>query len=246
MALKEEMERQGNWLFRYRSILAIGILLFALVIFIEMKLNHSPLSVCDYIFEYFCLLISLTGLGIRMYTVGYSPKNTSGSNTIQGQLADTLNTTGIYSLVRNPLYLGNFFMWLGLAMLTENAWFVVCFILLYWMYYERIIFAEEQFLERKFGEEYTEWAARVPVFIPNFNKFSKPELKFNINKVLFKEKNGFFALFLLFSFFNIIEENIRKHTHYNMVFITGCLVATVGYLIMKWLKTNPRFFNENL
>ncbi|MGJ1433021.1 methyltransferase family protein [Sphingobacterium spiritivorum] len=243
MALKEEMEQQGNWLFRYRSILPVGILVLALIIFIEMKLKQSPLSACDYVFESFCLLISLAGLLIRAYTVGYSPKNTSGRNTAQGQVADTLNTTGIYSVVRNPLYLGNFFMWLGLALLTENVWFVISFILLYWMYYERIIFAEEQFLERKFGDQYTEWAKRVPVFIPNFNKFSKPDIKFNIIKVLLKEKNGFFALFLLFSFFNVIEEYIRKHTHYNMVFITGFLIAMVSYLVLKWLKVNMS--NEN-
>ncbi|MGB8874133.1 MAG: hypothetical protein WCC75_12145, partial [Desulfobaccales bacterium] len=45
---------------------------------------------------------------------GLPPRGTSGRNT-QGQVAETLNTTGIYSLVRNPLYLGNFLIWLGLS-----------------------------------------------------------------------------------------------------------------------------------
>jgi len=82
------------------------------------------------------------GLFIRAYAVGHTPANTSGRNTKE-QLADELNTTGIYSMVRHPLYLGNFFMWLGAAVLTKNGWFIVAFILLYWIYYERIMFAEE-------------------------------------------------------------------------------------------------------
>jgi len=102
-------------------------------------------------------LISLCGLAIRVYTVGHTPANTSGRNTA-GQLAESLNTTGIYSLVRHPLYLGNFFMWLGVALLIANFWFVIAFVFAYWIYYERIMFAEEQFLRTKFGPTYVEWA----------------------------------------------------------------------------------------
>ena len=62
-------------------------------------------------------------------------------------------------------------MWLGAALLIANAWFVVVFILVYWVYYERIMYAEEQFLRRKFGTVYTDWAAHTPAFIPSFKHF---------------------------------------------------------------------------
>lgn len=108
MALKEDFEQQGNWLFRYRSFLPIGILLIGLMVFIHSTLVHHALVCTDTYYEFIFLMVSLLGLGIRIYTVGYTPKNTSGRNTAEGQVADTLNTTGIYSIVRHPLYLGNF------------------------------------------------------------------------------------------------------------------------------------------
>ena len=93
-------------------------------------------------------------------------KSISGRNTVQGQIADELNTKGLYSIVRNPLYVGNYFLWLGIAMLTCNPWFIAIFTLIFWIYYERIVFAEEEFLRKKFGDAYLEWTVRTPIFIP--------------------------------------------------------------------------------
>ncbi len=101
-------------------------------------------------------------------TVGFTPKNTSGRNTSAGQIADELNATGIYSLVRHPLYLGNFFMWLGPVLFLRSFVVIVFFVLIYWLYYERIMFAEEQFLRRKFGETYDKWSEKVRSLIPSF------------------------------------------------------------------------------
>lgn len=117
-------------------------------------------------------------------------------------MADSLNTTGIYSLVRHPLYLGNFLMWLGVSLLTCHAGFILLFVLAYWLYYERIMFAEEQFLRCKFGKRYLTWANRTPAIIPDFKSFTPPRLPFSWKKVIKKEKNGIFALFLTFSLFD--------------------------------------------
>src|SRR5690625_4190690 len=115
----------------------------------------------------FAVLVSIAGLSIRLVTIGFTSKNTSGRNTTEGQVADTLNTTGIYSTVRHPLYLGNFLMWLGIALWTGNFWFIISFCLFYWVYYERIMFAEESFLRKKFGDRYLEWAEQTPAFFPS-------------------------------------------------------------------------------
>ncbi|WP_345990897.1 isoprenylcysteine carboxylmethyltransferase family protein [Chryseobacterium sp. Chry.R1] len=244
MALKEELEKQGNWLFKYRSTLPIGILFIGFVVSVQMNLKEETTS-CEILYELACLLISAVGLGIRVYTVGYTPKNTSGRNTSEGQVADTLNTTGIYSVVRNPLYLGNFFMWLGLALFTQNLWFIVSFILFYWIYYERIIYAEEQFLERKFGEKYRNWASKVPVFIPNLGLFRKNELSFSLKKVLKKEKNGLFAMFLIFTLFDITGEWIRDHSDHNLLFISGTIITMMMYFVLKVLKMKTRLLENN-
>ncbi|AZB09044.1 DUF1295 domain-containing protein [Chryseobacterium sp. G0162] len=243
MALKEELEKQGNWLFKYRSFLPIGILFVGLIVFIQTNLQEKT-SDCIIYYEFLFLLVSLVGLAIRIYTVGYTPKNTSGRNTAEGQVADTLNTTGIYSMVRNPLYLGNFFMWLGPALMTENIWFIISFILFYWIYYERIIYAEEQFLERKFGNNYRAWADKVPVFIPKLGRFTSNRLSFSIKKVIKKEKNGLFAVFLIFMVFDLIGEWIKEHDHYNMIFMIGCIVTMLIYIVLKIIKTRT-FYLEN-
>ncbi|TFH19804.1 MAG: lipid A phosphate methyltransferase, partial [Bacteroidia bacterium] len=152
--------------------------------------------------------------------------------------------TGIYSVVRHPLYLGNFFMWLGPAMLTGNLWFILVFCLFYWIYYERIMFAEEQFLRGKFGASYLEWSETVPAFVPRFKGFVKSDLSFSWKKVLKKEKNGFAALFLIFCAFDVTGELIQHQSNYNLVFLAGCAISVLAYVILKFLKTRTGVLNE--
>jgi protein-S-isoprenylcysteine O-methyltransferase Ste14 len=239
MALQEEFEQQGVWLFKYRGTLPVLILLIGMGIYAYAALNPALFIIQDpkikNYFLIFCIAVSLFGQYIRAYTVGHTPKNTSGRNTGK-QVADTLNTTGIYSTVRHPLYVGNFFMWLGPALLTENLWFIIAFILFYWVYYERIMFAEEQFLRRKFGEVYTSWAAKTPAFIPNFKNFVKPNLSFSWKKVFKKEKNGFAAIFIIFCAFDVLAELLKGTQNFNIYLIIAAAISILIYLILKALK----------
>jgi hypothetical protein len=176
--------------------------------------------------------------------VGHTPKNTSGRNT-EKQLADELNTSGIYSVVRHPLYLGNFFMWLGVAMLAENPWFVGLFIFLYWIYYERIMFAEEQFLRKEFGRIYLDWAQGTPAVIPSFKNRTAPDMSFSWKKVLKKEKNGFFAIFLVFFIFQCTGNLINKIDiiQINWLFYST-IFSGVLYLILKIIKNTSHLLDE--
>jgi len=123
MSLIEEMEQQGSFLFRHRGTLPIIILLFGMVFFAfsewRRKTFGDPALPFDRFDQVVALFFCLLGFFIRAYTVGHSPPNTSGRNTAK-QVADELNTSGVYSIVRHPLYVGNFFMWLGVAVLTMN------------------------------------------------------------------------------------------------------------------------------
>ncbi|APY10434.1 lipid A phosphate methyltransferase [Seonamhaeicola sp. S2-3] len=248
MALQEEFEQQGNWLFKYRSFLPLIILVIGTTLYLRTEiypetfiLEETPYEIY---YEMFALIVSLIGLFIRIYTVGHTPKNTSGRNTKQGQVADTLNTSGMYSIVRHPLYVGNYLMWLGPAMLTGHFWFIVAFTLFYWVYYERIMYAEEQFLRTKFGKQYLEWSKNVPTFIPNFKNFKKSKLPFSWRKVLKKEKNGLFALFLIFCVFDILGEIIENETDYNYFLIGMSLLTGLSYMVLKYLKKRTHLLDE--
>ncbi|MFM9826027.1 methyltransferase family protein [Flavobacterium sp.] len=246
MALQEELEQQGIWLFKYRGKLPTIVLLIGAILYFQTKIN--PEIFCleetpyEIYYELFCLLVSLLGLSIRIYTVGHTPKNTSGRNRNE-QIADTLNTSGSYSVVRHPLYLGNFFMWMGPALLTANFWFLIAFCFFYWIYYERIMFAEEQFLRRKFSAIYTDWAQTLPAFVPSFKKYKKPELPFSWIKIIKKEINGIAGIFIIFSIFDISGHLIQNQNNYNYFIIVTAVFLLVFNLVMRFLKKKTTLLN---
>ena len=237
MALQEELKTQGDFLFKNRSYLPLIILVIGLSVFIHSEYQNKIIdNRIPELFNYIWLSISLFGLYIRVVTVAHTPKNTSGRNTKEGQIAEQLNTTGIYSIVRHPLYLGNFFMWLGVAMLTNNTWFVIAFILLYALYYERIMYAEESFLIQKFGDTYLDWAKNTPAFIPSFKYYQKAKYSFSIKKALKKEKNGLAAVFLIFWVFSFTGKMVKgKAIEFDFWFY-GALASTMIYIVLKIVK----------
>jgi protein-S-isoprenylcysteine O-methyltransferase Ste14 len=196
MPMIEEFEVAGKWLFRWRSYLPL-VLIVAVIASIDHFSYPYQSHFLDELWEVGCLLIGLFGLTIRALTAGFVPRNTSGRNTVH-QVADTLNTTGMYSIVRNPLYLGNFFMWLAISLFLRVWWVPLIYILSFALFYERIIFTEEMFLRRKFGDEYLAWASRTPAFFPRFSQWCKPELKFSFRVVLRREYQSFYAMIAAF------------------------------------------------
>jgi protein-S-isoprenylcysteine O-methyltransferase Ste14 len=137
MSLRAEFEKAGSWLFCHRSLLAlptIPIIIAGLWSF--RYLGNSRLL--DEWWDAACLVTSYFGLAVRILTVGYVPRRTSGRNT-KAQVANTLNTTGMYSLMRHPLYLGNYLAVLGLAMFFHTWWMALIITCIYVLYYERII-----------------------------------------------------------------------------------------------------------
>jgi protein-S-isoprenylcysteine O-methyltransferase Ste14 len=202
MALIHEFERSGNWLFKRRSWLPLLLVICGIVV---MNYEDRQAIIFSSTKELIFLGISIFGEVLRIITVGHAPGNTSGRNTAAGQLADEINTTGIYSVIRHPLYVANFFMWLGPVLFLRSFWFTVVFILIYWLYYERIIFAEEQFLRRKFGIEYDEWSENVRAVIPGFRNYTPPRLRFSFKTVLRREYNSFLNIFIIFSALDIIR-----------------------------------------
>ena len=237
MALQHEMVKQGNFLFRHRGTLPILIIIPALLLR-YCGIQTDSLATQASIITYLAYGIALIGLCIRFIVVGHAAPNTSGRNT-QGQMADTINSNGLYSVVRHPLYLGNFLMWLGPALLTLHSWFIVAFILLYWVYYERIMLAEEDYLRNKFGQPYEEWAAGRPAFIPDLAKWKPYENKLLLYKAIYQEKTGFLWLNLIFWLFGALNAHsiaaaLTSLAPWNILL----LISIVLYILLKLTKRN--------
>jgi len=244
MALVEQFRRQGDFLFRYRSFFPIPLFIVGLVYFCFTHYYFACNATPKYLF-YVGLGVGLFGQFIRAIIIGYVPKGTSGRNT-EKQVADVLNTKGMYSIVRHPLYLGNFFMWLGIALVTGSVWFVIAFCLVYWIYYERIMFAEEAFLREKFGETYLEWANGVPSFIPKISQWKSAGTFFSFRIVLKREYIGLFNLLVILFLFYILSELFtnRWHVSFNepsdYVWLGIFVFAILQFIVVRFLHKKTK------
>ena len=199
MALIHSFEKSGNYFFRNRSYIPVILFLAAVpVVFITgtPEINSSVIVTI----QVFTIVVSFAGFVVRAITIGTTPAGTSGRNTTEGQVAEALNTKGIYSVIRHPLYLGNYLMWSGIVLFSYNICFFIIVSLAYWLYYERIMFAEERFLEKKFGKIYLDWSLTAPAFIPRFRNYTRSSIPFSCKSVFRREYSGVLATVFGFAF----------------------------------------------
>jgi len=243
MSLLQSMERQGNFLFKYRG--QFPIILFALAIPFIYSTDYSKIT--EDIQNHLLLTaitISIAGFLIRFYTIGNTPRGTSGRNTKE-QIADVLNSTGMYSIVRHPLYLGNYLIWIGIAGASFNVYFLIILSLIFWVYYERIIFAEERFLEKKFGDDYLNWSSRLPAFFPSIYDFKKSKTSFSILTILRREYASVLAAVIGFTFIELIKHHAATNNWHISTLNLRLLIATlIVVLILKSLRKFTTFLSE--
>jgi protein-S-isoprenylcysteine O-methyltransferase Ste14 len=235
MALKDELERSGNVLFRWRSyppILFFGVVLWGMRDFHYPRGSH----VLAHLWEVFCIVPVLSGLALRMWAIGASGPKTSGGNRRE-QIAEEVNTTGAYSIVRHPLYLGILLIWTGVAMFPRSIGIVVVIWLLFWVYYERIMIAEESFLERKFGAVYKEWSDRTPAIMPSFSRYVKSRYKYSLAKALRREYSAWLAaaipLFVLEQYGSYV---MTGRLTFNRAWVIGIVVVIILSASVRALK----------
>jgi protein-S-isoprenylcysteine O-methyltransferase Ste14 len=102
--------------------------------------------------------IALPGSLLRLWAAGHIEK---GKVLTQG---------GPYALTRNPLYLGSFFMALGIIIAGQGYWLLPAFVVFFVVFYFPVMKAEEQELLAGYGERFIEYSKRVPLFLPSFSK----------------------------------------------------------------------------
>lgn len=96
-----------------------------------------------------------------------------------------LSMSGPYALTRNPLYLGNFFLGLGVVVICANWILVVIYIVGYIVMYLGTIHHEETELANRFGKVYEDYCKNVPRLFPRLTPYRANErIPFDIKRVI--------------------------------------------------------------
>jgi protein-S-isoprenylcysteine O-methyltransferase Ste14 len=239
MRLADQLSCSGDWLFRHRSHLPIVFL--PLLVALSSRAGYPFGShALDLAWEVTCFLISAAGLAIRVVTVGTAPHGTSGRNT-GAQKARVLNTTGPYSIVRHPLYLGNYVIALGISSAPRTWYLPVIVSLSALLYYERIAMREEQFLQEKFGDEFHAWAARVPAIIPTFRLYRPPAVRFSWRRAIRGEFYGVLTITGSFFAMDVTQEvamtgRLAIEPLWGGVFVVGAAL----FIVLRTMKKRGR------
>jgi protein-S-isoprenylcysteine O-methyltransferase Ste14 len=102
----------------------------------------------------------LIGLGSGM--AGIRNFSRSATPVPTNQPVRALVTTGIHAWTRNPIYVGMFLIYGGIGIAGNSAWMLVLTIPVALAIRYAVVAREEAYLERRFGDEYRHYKARVP------------------------------------------------------------------------------------
>ncbi len=159
------MSKFANKIFKYRSYTPIP---FLLVMLIFQKATLESLIIG--------FVIALIGEGWRLWGVSVAGSETRTTGRVGGSF---LVVTGAFGYVRNPLYLGNILLYLGIGIMSMALFpylQIVALIFFYWQYHV-IISEEEEYLKKTFGEKYEDYKSNVPRLIPRLTVYKNPGIE---------------------------------------------------------------------
>lgn len=162
----------GNFFFHYRN----GLFPFAYAL---LFLPSRPL-LADYRTAAIAgLVVALTGQLIRAVTVGLDYIKRGGRD--RQVYADRLVVGGIFAHSRNPLYVGNYLILLGVGLASNSLLFFSVAIPFFTLVYWTIIAAEENYLRNKFGGEFDAYCRRVNRLWPQFSGLGRTMASMEFN-----------------------------------------------------------------
>lgn len=236
----------GNFFFRYRNFLFIFLYL---LLFIPSPKLFTPELFGD---QYYLmpiilgLVVTIAGELIRGITIGLAYIIRGGRD--KKVYAEKLVTEGIFNHCRNPLYVGNILMLLGVGILSNSLYYVGVVIPLFLFIYQAIVLAEENFLRNKFGADFDAYCARVNRWVIRLSGLghTMSQMKFNYKRWLLKEYNTLFiwlvgiVAILLFKYPMLTRDSDQR----NLIF--GVLVLLLGgiYLYVRYLKKSGKMTDK--
>ncbi|MGV3704485.1 MAG: methyltransferase family protein [Arcticibacter sp.] len=233
----------GNFFFKYRNVLFIFLYLALFIpsphIFTEAKFGSDyylwPISLG--------LIITVSGQLIRGLTIGLAYIVRGGQN--KKVYAEKLVTEGIFNHCRNPLYVGNILMLLGVGILANSVLFVCILMPLFLFIYQAIVLAEEHFLRNKFGTDFVRYCERVNRWWINWSGIRRTfsGMRFNIRRWILKEYNTQFVWLVGITLILLIyypQVTSNDNDFRNLLIIVFLTALTAVYLFVRYLKKSGR------
>ncbi len=182
------LEKISKTVFKYRSYTPIPFLI-VMLIFQQTTLQSLIIG----------FVVALTGEAFRLWGVSYAGSETRTTGDVGGTY---LVISGVFGHVRNPLYLGNILLYLGIGIMS-NALFPylqIVALVFFYIQYRLIIIAEEKYLKSAFGKSYEKYYNSVPRLIPRPTKYvdkSVPQPPLNVKAGLRSEKRSLQAFTII-------------------------------------------------
>ena len=238
------MIKIGNFFFKYRNWLFI---ILYLLLFIP-----SPPLFSEQIFGpafywwpiIMGLIITITGQAIRGATIGLAYIIRGGK---EGKVyAEELVTSGIFNHCRNPLYVGNILMLLGVGVLSNSLLYVAVVMPIFLIIYQAIVLAEENFLRNKFGNSFDRYCSRVNRWIPSLKGISSTfnSMHFKWKRWILKEYNTQYiwltgiVLILLLKYPQLTDYNENKR---NLLLAVLLPLLLLLYVLVRYLKKSGKW-----
>lgn len=232
----------GNFFFKCRNFLfpAVFIMLF-LFTRPALFLNNPEL---DRLIVLSGILIAFAGQLFRFTVIGFAYIKRGGK---EGKVyADDLVIQGFYAHVRNPMYVGNFLITVGIGIVYSSPWIYIFVIPFFTFVYLSIVTAEENYLRQKFGAQFEHYENTVNRFIPNFSGLQKTlkDFKYDWKKALRKEYGTVFGtmagilLILIWKNYYLFGWDARKEQIINLALLL--IPAIIFYATVRALKLSKR------
>ena len=232
----------GRFFFKVRNGLFPTLLILLLVVARPTRfLGHTGLDIYATALGIFLVLAGQT---FRLLVIGYAYIRRGGKN--REVFANELVTRGFYAHTRNPMYLGNFSVVVGLSLVYGSAWGYGLMVPFFAFVYLSITTAEEEYLHGKFGANFDEYVRRVNRFIPNLDgiRASLAEFSYDWRRALIKEYNT--LSFILAAMFGILAWKITYvygyAEHKTLIRALGAtwIPLAVFYGTIRYLKKTRR------
>jgi len=226
----------GRFFFRFRdAVLPVTLVVLAVATMPRIPPAHGPGSGATVPYG---IALSLLGQIWRALAIGLVYIQRGGRN--RRIYADDLVTDGMFSVCRNPLYVGNIAIQCGLLLVLDSRlayWIGIPFVL---FVYAAIVAAEEDFLRARFGAAYEAYCADVHRWLPSLRRLPAAlrSTKYDVRRLLRKEYGATAAWMTMccaLILWKSLYQQVPAHPRGPIVVVAWCCVG-IAYVIVRALK----------